>query len=183
MRLLGASRPRKRLLARQPRIVRFIARNCEFLSRAKLVAIIRNPCYTCSHSPDRSRWMLVSWIRSSLDYALSSARRGEPHLILRARRSLASRRMLQRAAPEQRTGCVLRGRFAAPQDEAVIRRTSEIRTLERPAFGLNWSGRPDWGDSCSAPAGAGRRWEASWLCSQIALETERATVESGFSCR
>ncbi len=137
MRLLGASRPRKRLLARQPRIVRFIARNCEFLSRAKLVAIIRNPCYTCSHSPDRSRWMLVSWIRSSLDYALSSARRGEPHLILRARRSFASRRMLQRAAPEQRTGCVLRGRFAAPQDEAVIRRTSESRTLggrSYPAF-------------------------------------------------
>ena len=44
----------------------------------------------------------MAWIRSSLDYALSSARRGEPHLILRARRSLASRRMLQRAAPEQR---------------------------------------------------------------------------------
>ena len=29
--------------------------------------------------------------------------------------------------------------------------------LERRAFGLNWSGRPDWGDSCSAPAGDGKR--------------------------
>ena len=91
-------------------------------SQSAYVAALRKAGVAVDHRLVRA---LVSWIRSSLDYALSSARRGKPHLILRARRSLASRRMLQRAASEQRTGCVLRGRFAAPQDEAGIRRTSE----------------------------------------------------------
>src|SRR3984957_5302712 len=38
-------------------------------------------------------------------------------LILRAVRSAASRRMVQKATPLERVSTVLRGRFAAPQDE------------------------------------------------------------------